>query len=260
MKIGNNAGLMLGRARMLRQAKLRAAGGERKNTSVRLSGNSGLGNALDSIMGSGSSGVTSTVSALQAKSNYTIIQRSAESLQRNGSKLMATGEDSLFGMAIPDVDETDAEAKVPTEEELAEYKQKVVDQINNFVNDYNTMVERMGQVDDTTQTWYLRELNTYVKENRTKLSALGITQISNGTLKVNQDKLKDADIERMKQVFGEKDSFADKTSKLAGTIGTAAEAGAAKALKSGYLGSSNYNQYGKGYDNTWYGSGGNWLA
>lgn len=259
MKIGNEAGLMLGRSRMLRQAKLRAASGERKNTSGRLSGNGGLGNALNSIMGSGSSGVTDTVTALQTKSNYTVIQRSAESLQRYGSKLLATGENSLFGLALPGVDESD-EGKAPTEEELAEHKQKVVDEINNFVNDYNTMVERMGQVEDTTQIWYLRELSSYVKENRTKLSALGITQTSNGTLKVNQDKLKEADVERMKQVFGEKGSFADKTSKLAESIGTAAGVGASKALNSGYLGSSNYNRYGTGNENTWYGSGGNWLA
>lgn len=274
MKIGGNTGIILARSRALRQAKSRAMGRSHVNTSGRLSGNnrsSILKDSLNKLQYGTSTSNLSTVGTLQARSNYLMIERSAGDLKDYAEKLLETGEDSLFGKALSGTEETgssgeagDADAEgadqvqKPTQKELEEYKEKVVYEISNFLDSYNSMVERMGKLDDTTQAWYLRELKSYFSENRSTLAGLGITQNSNGTLKVNKSTLKNADVEKMQKAFGEKNSFADKVSKLAKNIGASAEASLNKLLTSGYSSSSNYNRYGSSSDSI-YGSSGSWY-
>lgn len=273
MKIGGNTGIILARSRALRQARSRAMGRSHINTSGRLSGNNRsnvLKDSLNRLQYGSSTSNLSTVGALQARSNYLMIERSAGDLQDYAKKLLETGEDSLFGKALSGIEETASTDKAdgkensdktqdadsaegtaqagPTQKELEEYKEKVVNEITNFLDSYNTMVERMGKLDDTTQAWYQRELKSYVSENRAALSGLGITQNSDGTLKVNKSTLKNADVEKMKKVFGEKNCFADKVSRLAKNIGASAEAGLNKLSGSSYTSSSNYNRYGSALD------------
>lgn len=276
MNIGNNTGLLLARSRVMRQAKNRAMSRTaRNNTSGRLSGNyrsSSMSSALNRLQSSTSNSISSTVSTLQARSNYRMIQESADDLQGFAEKLLAKGEDSLFGKAIPqtgdqdtidqakddaDTEATDNQSKV-SQQELAVNKQKVVKEITNFVDAYNTMVERMTKIGDSTQKWYLRELKGYVSDSRTALATLGITQNSDGTLKVNQSVLRDADVEKMQKVFGSSNSFAEETAKLAKSIETSAEAGLKSLNSSSYQSSSNYNRYGNAYNNM-YGSSGSWF-
>lgn len=270
MQIGNSVSLMAARSRALRQAKSRAMSrtGNRTNTSGRLSGNyrsGSLSSALNKLQSSGSSGISDTVSALQARSNYRIIRESADDLQESAEKLLATGDDSLFGLAIPDKKDTTEEtdktqgdsnqeaSDLETEKKLAAYKSNVVKEITLFLDSYNTMVERMNKLEDTSQTWYLRELKSYASENRSALAALGIVQNSDGTLTVKKQVLQNADVEKMQKVFGSSNSFAAKTAKMAKSIETNAEAG----LKSSSKTSSNYNRYGNSYNNLY--NSGSWY-
>lgn len=261
MNINNSVNLMMARSGALRQAKTRAfSRAGRSNTSGRISGNY-RGSIKDYV--NNSSGGSSSVSNMQKRSNYTMIVKSAEDLQEYASKLLQTGPDSLFGKANPAEDTADGgkteesgktpegteesdktENKKPTEEELEQYKKDVVGYIQKFVNEYNDMMDRLGRVNDSSSNFYIRELKSYVTQNKFQLSNMGITQQADGSLKVDSKKLMETDIEKIQKQFGEKGSFADQVKGMSKNVCSSAKAQLEKLSSSVYYPSSNYNRYG----------------
>lgn len=260
MQIGYNASIMVAKSRALRQAKARAVNISRQGNMGKPSGYARAmlqGNSSTNPFYKGGGGLTDTISAMQTRSNYTMIKNSSASLQDAAEKLLATGDGSLFERALAEntvADSEDGGTRPLTEKEIAARKEDVLKQINHFLDSYNTMVDRMNRVDDSNKAWYLKELKSYVSENRAALAQLGITQNFDGTLKVNKDKLSSADVEELKDVFGKKNSFGDKTSALAKSIQVSAQSGLNRVGRS-YETSSPYNRYGRDAD-TYYGSGG----
>ena len=161
---------------------------------------------------------------LQKKSNYTSLISSAESLKKHADKLLDTKEEeSLF-----------------TEEK----KEQAVKEIKGFVEDYNRMVERLQRVGTTVSSLYLKQLQGHVADNKDLLRELGITQNTTGTLKINEDKLKEADPEKLKKLFGTDGGFGDKISSWAEKIQANAEANLAGYYGNENLYGNNYNRYG----------------
>ena len=262
MRVGNSTTRALARARVLRQAKIKARSKSSSNTSSKKSNNATASSLLNKINNS-KNGTNNSTNTTQVKSNYTAMKTAANGVQEHLNKLLATGEDSLFGKAIPDKESktnstkasnttTDSDETEASAEELAKYKENVEKEINNFIDDYNTMVSKMSSIGGTINNIYLKQIKTYVSDNKTALKNLGITQASDGTLRVNQKTLKAADVTKMQKVFGAKNSFADKVAARSKNVESNANTNLTALNKSSS--SSNYNRYGS--SNSSYGGSG----
>ncbi|MBD5545571.1 MAG: hypothetical protein HDR01_15345 [Lachnospiraceae bacterium] len=174
------------------------------------------------------------------KMAYNYIKSGAEGVRNHAETLNQTGEDSVFGKA---------EATGNTKEAVYE--------INQFVENYNSMLTNMKKVGGSIQSIYGKQFATQTVIHKDALSKIGITASTDGTLSVNQSVLKEASIDDMKKVFQGTSSFAGQASVKSIYV----ESSAASSLSgnkyasnspygSSYLG---YNSYG-GYSANSFGS------
>lgn len=246
MRIGNSSNASLAKARILREAMSKARSKANSSTSKQTSGNttsrsSSLSNRISSSNG------TST-QATKLKSYYTDIKKAADGVQEHGATLLATGEKSLFAKAAvyeksAEKKTTDDTAKLSTKVQTD--KEKAVNEISAFVEDYNTMVRKMSNTGTTVNKVYLKQMKDYIVQDKQALKDLGITAGTDGTLKVNKKTLASATVEQMQGVFGTKGGFADKVMQKSKNVEGNADNNLASINKSTY--SSNYNKYGNAY-------------
>lgn len=221
MRIGSNSGFSKSKENIIRQTRAKS------RAKYRTSDNT-LKSALSKRLSSKSSSLTTDVT----KKNFNAIKEAADRLQAHAGKLTATGENSLFASAIKEKDGT-----TPSTAE----KDKVIGEINSFIEDYNTMISKMSETDETINNLYLRQVNNYASEYKAELKTLGITMKSDGTLSASQNTLKSADLEKLQKVFGAKGGFAEKVA----IKSKEAESNAGinlTSLNNSYH--SNYNRYG----------------
>ena len=81
------------------------------------------------------------------------------------------------------------------------------DAIANFVSSYNTLLSKTDSVGSTIKNTYGTKLNDLTDKNKEALEAIGITVESDGKLKIDSDKLKQADISEVKKIFGSDSEF-----------------------------------------------------
>jgi hypothetical protein len=169
------------------------------------------------------------------RTNYAAIKKAADSLQTHTKKLMATGDNSLFGKAAT------SSSSTLTDTELSKNKDNLVKEIGSFIDDYNTMVKNMNTAGGTLNNLYLKQIKSLTVSAKSALKDIGVKQKTDGTLSVNQKTIKSADMEDLQTVFGSEGSFADKVSVKSITV----ESNASTALTSlNKSVSSGYNKYG----------------
>lgn len=257
------------RSRLVSQARLNARSKTQNAATSKLSDDN-VKTILDSLNKKSSvswknkttNPTTKQISEAQLKLNYTAIKNAADALQGHAAKLLSTAQNSLFETAIPDksknvttkdattneVAANDSTAKTTTpatETDLLKSKENVVNEITAFIDDYNTLLSKMGSVDNSINNMYRKQLKSYVSENRLALKGLGITQDASGMLRVNQKTLKAANVEKMQEVFGKKNSFADKITAKSNNIELNVDNKLEAYNKSSH--SSSYNRYGRNY-------------
>ncbi len=224
----NSIGDSLARSRSLRQATRKmtsqkhyssmqrssAGSVSRRNKSTKSTGLAALLEKLNK--GTGSTNATQYYTLKQLKGYHTSIENSSENLQKHTKDLLADGEDSLFSAAAN------------AEEGSTKEKQAVTDKVNEWVDEYNTMIYNMTKVGDTTNNMYLKQVKSYVSMNKVSLAAVGISIGSDGRLSVNEKKLENAALKDIKSLFGEKNCMAEKVADKAKYI----ESNATKNLSS----------------------------
>lgn len=84
----------------------------------------------------------------------------------------------------------------------------LVSKISNFTNAYNNMLTNIGKVGKTVESEYSPELSSILSHFEEDLSAVGITVGSDGKLVVDTDKMKEADVSKLKELFGKDAEFA----------------------------------------------------
>ena len=235
-----NAAKIVGQ-RSLQSARRKASsiGSSRTGSSTRLSStksnsttkstgvnrNSILGN--NSFLSKYQSGTTNT--ALE-KSYYTDMGESAASIQDRVIAFLKRGENTLFGTETSKTEESKTEESKTeerkTEESIGDTSQvsaetqrnKIVKQIQGFVDDYNTMRNSMEKLGGQVRQVYIQQLDRQVTRNAKALEEIGITQNKDGTLSVKSSTLKEADVEKIKTLFGTADSFANKVSDISNGV------------------------------------------
>ncbi|RDY31873.1 hypothetical protein [Lachnotalea glycerini] len=259
MRIESKLSIRLARTKASRQAmkerkSSRSAASKKNTTSNKSTTTNSILSALNSKKTTASKYQTSTTT--QLKTNYTAVKTVAGKVQEDAAKLLATGSDSLFGKALSvkaaqenstAAENTLGETNELTAAESAKAKESVLKVINSFIDDYNTMLNKLDNIGGSLNNMYAKQLRNYVTQNETALKNIGITKTKAGTLSVNQEKLKTADISAIQKVFGTNGSFVYKVASKSKSVEANAETNLASLNKSTYS-SFNYNKSGISYN------------
>lgn len=138
---------------------------------------------------------------------------SKTSYRKNLSKLELSYEDSralrkaASRISSFKFDETD------NEESIQNSVMAYVDTYNNAINSSKS---------DSSLRRYANELKSYVQKNSDKLSDIGIEINRDGTMKASKNLLEVADLEDIKELFGDESEFSDHISKISRKINRSA--------------------------------------
>lgn len=170
---------------------------------------------------------------------YENMEKAAKALQTNVKNLQNINWDT----------DTDKD-KEGTQDSI---KKKLLEQINEFAGDYNSLYNSLDQAGGTTNTMFQKQLKALFTTNQKNLAEIGITMDAKGTLSIDSKTLEAADVDKLQKIFCDKDSFAARVSDKCETIKSCANS-TIKVLNRMYGTQTAYNRYGtNGY---YYGSSG----
>ena len=148
---------------------------------------------------------TST-SSLTQKDAYKNIKDDADSVTENAAKF--TDEKStLFADA----------------EKTGDYSAIYAD-IKSVVDSYNKLYNTLGKTSSSINTMCSDLLKEAVKENSETLSAVGIALKDDGSLSIDENKLKAADTDTLKKAFGTSSEFAKRLGIIGSNVSSLAKA------------------------------------
>ena len=167
-------------------------------------------------------------SALQgiSRKNSRQLEMSAASLESIAEKLAADGENSLFAKAKKTGDTSE-----------------IVANAESLADAYNKTLSVLKKSDSSLDRFYRQELQNYVTEQSGVLKAVGITKNRDGSLSVQKDTLKNADLDSLEKAFGSASGFSEKVGYVSGRV-----AENAAAWDTGIL--NGYGSTGKEYYNS----------
>ena len=83
-------------------------------------------------------------------------------------------------------------------------KKKLLEQIDEFVGDYNSLYKSLDQAGGTTNTMFQKQLKSLFTTNQKKLAEIGITMDAKGTLSVDSKTLEAAGVDKLQKIFCER--------------------------------------------------------
>lgn len=166
-------------------------------------------------------GITSTSTSKDTSKTLGSIQEAADEASKSLEKLLKTGSSSVFEK----VTKTDENGQKVTDYD----KDAIYKSVKSFVKDYNKLVDETGDSDTSSIFQARKTMINQTKANKTALAAVGITIDSDNNLSINEEKFKNADMTKVKDLFQGVNSFGDKTKTQITKINTYAEKEAAKA-------------------------------
>ncbi|MBD5494854.1 MAG: hypothetical protein HDR12_10885 [Lachnospiraceae bacterium] len=135
------------------------------------------------------------------KTKYEKLEKAADQLSEAASVFMATGEDSLFSKARESGDNQD-----------------VYNVVEDFVGKYNSTLSALKNTSSTLNDYYSQMLKSAASDNKEALESIGITIAKDGSLSVDKDKLKEADIDTLEKVLGNTKGFTQKAAYVADRV------------------------------------------
>lgn len=102
----------------------------------------------------------------------------------------------------------------------------VVSAMKSFVSDYNDVVSSAKRSTMSSQTSHVANMMSSTAANAGQLKELGVTINANGTLQLNEGKLKEADLSKVKELFSADNSMSY-GSRIKSRVGFANAAGSA---------------------------------
>lgn len=119
---------------------------------------------------------------------------------------------------------------------------EIVSNIKGFVSQYNDMLQSLRDSGTRTDSSCLTQLNSISRQSSAALLSCGVTRNSDGTLKVDEEKLAAADLDTLEKVWSGNSSFAHRASRWADSIQSNAERSMEAKASSSY--SNLFNNYG----------------
>ena len=135
------------------------------------------------------------------KTKYEKLEKAADQLSEAASVFIATGEDSLFSKARESGDNQD-----------------VYNVVEDFVGKYNSTLSALKNTSSTLNDYYSQMLKSTASDNKKALESIGITIAKDGSLSVDKDKLKEADIDTLEKVLGNTKGFTQKAAYVADRV------------------------------------------
>lgn len=161
------------------------------------SAQSSLLNALDTTQ-------NTAVSKTQ-RAGYEKLEESADSLAEIVNTFLTEGEENVF-------------------EKSKEDGQAASDAVEKLVDSYNATVKALKNTENPLNDFYKEMLDEAAAESEEALSAVGITQNEDGTLSLDEDILKNADLEAVQKALDGDGTFSTKIAFIAGRISDNAKA------------------------------------
>lgn len=174
----------------------------------------------------GSNNQSSLLNALN-KNGIKIPNQSYEKLKSQAEKLQQAAEK---------MSSEDAFKEARTSGDL----QAICDNAQEMIKNYNSTVKALKNTSSPLNQYYRQMLGEAFTDDNEKLGEIGITKGSDGTLKLDIDKMKQSGIDKIEELLGSDGTFSSKLSFLADRIADNAKANASSAF-------SQYNALGNNY-------------
>lgn len=181
------------------------------------------------------------LNSLEKNSGITVDSKRKEAYEK-----LEKAADKLFQSA--DVLTDDGEKSAFAEAEKSGDAGQVYDGISNLLKNYNNLLEVLKSSSSPINDYYRKMMEEAAEENSEAFSSVGITISKEGTVSIDQEKLKTADLKALEKIFGTSGTFTVKTEFLAARVALNAQAGIS-SISNQYdsMGSSFSASYGK-YD------------
>lgn len=164
------------------------------------------------------------------KTKYEKQEKAADELDTIAQKLSASGKDNIWD-------------KVRESGDTAEITKKA----QELVEKYNKLLESMKDTSGALNEFYKRSLKEIPAEHAEALAEIGITAKKDGSLEIDQEKLKGASLEQLEKAFGKDSSLTTRisyvSSRIADNAGANLENLSGSYLPDGNTTSSHMNKY-----------------
>lgn len=164
------------------------------------------------------------------KTKYEKQEKAADELTTIAQKLSASGKDSIWD-------------KVRESGDTAEITKKA----QELVEKYNKLLDSMKDTSGALNEFYKRNLKDLPAQHKEALAEVGITTGKDGSLEVDQEKLKGASLEQLEKVFGKDSTFTNRisyvSSRIADNAGANLENLSGSYRADGNTASSHLNKY-----------------
>ncbi len=157
----------------------------------------------------------------EKKSGYEKLEKTAGELSGLAEALAGTGKKSLFDEARESGSTKD-----------------IISRAEELVSSYNSTLKELGKDSTELNGYYKKMLKDAADGSSEALEAIGITQAADGTLQINKEKLKAADLDALERALGSTGGFSSRLSFVSGRIAENAQA-SAESLSSRYDASGN---------------------
>ena len=161
------------------------------------------------------------------------IEDAADAAKSSLSKLCETGSKSLFNK----VTQTGTDGVTTTDYD----KDGIYKAVKSFIKDYNTLLDKTEDSNTKNIIQARKTMINYVLAKKSELSAMGITIDSDNNLSIDETKFKDADMDKVKNLFQGTNSLGADIEKQIVKINGYAETEASKSNTYNNTGSYTYN-------------------
>ncbi len=210
---------------MIARASIKSGLPIHQNTLLNYINNSSTETSNSLLSSLGSTNRANSVLRSLSRKNSRQLEEAAKSLSEASEKLGSEGTDSLFAKAKETGDTSEITANV-----------------ENMAASYNKTLKYLRESDSSLNKFYLQELQSYVNGQSGVLQAVCIINNKDGSLSVQNDVLKKADLDSLNAAFGAASGFSEKMGYVSERV-----AENAAALDTSYL--SGYSNTGKEYYN-----------
>lgn len=164
------------------------------------------------------------------KTKYEKQEKTADELVTIAEKLSESGKESIW-------------EKIKESGDTAE----ITKNTQELVEKYNKLLESMKDSSGALYEFYRKNLKELPKQHTEAFAEIGITSKKDGSLEIDQEKLKGASAEQLEKVFGKDSSFLTRLSYISSAIGDNATANlenlSGSYLPDGNVSSSHLNKY-----------------
>lgn len=183
--------------------------------------------------GKNKNGLSSISTSKDTTKTLGYIEEAAEKAKKSLEVLLESGSKSKFNK----VTKTDDKGQSYQDYD----KDAIYTAVNDFVKDYNKLMDKTKDSNTSSITQARRTLANYAKSNKSKFSEIGITIDSDDNLVIDKEKFMKADMGKVKSLFQDTNSFGKQAKEQISKIDLNAEKEASKSNTYADNGSYSYN-------------------